>query len=90
MNQPCVAPPEKKTYIVEIKQSLREARKKAYKAVDFAIVEAYWLSLKRILEEIQKGEHIASFDDQVIKNISKALTAEFGTGFSKRSICKYR
>jgi predicted nuclease of restriction endonuclease-like (RecB) superfamily len=37
-----------------------------------------------------KGEHRANYGDQVIKNISKALTAEFGRGFSERSIRQYR
>ena len=54
------------------------------------MVEAYWLIGKRIVEEIQQGEHRANYGDQVIKNISKALTAEFGKGFSERSIRQYR
>ena len=82
--------PITKAYIAEIKQILREARNKAYKAVNFAMVEAYWLIGKRIVEEVQQGEHRANFGDQVIKNISKALTAEFGKGFSERSIRQYR
>jgi len=45
------------------------------------MVEAYWLIGKRIVEEVQQGEHRANYGDQVIKNISKALTAEFGKGF---------
>ena len=82
--------PITKAYIAEIKQILREARNKAYKAVNYAMVEAYWLIGKRIVEEIQQGEHRANYGDQVIKNISKALTAEFGKGFSERSIRQYR
>ena len=82
--------PIKKAYIAEIKQILREARNKAFTAVNYAMVEAYWLIGKRIVEEIQQGEHRANYGDQIIKNISKALTAEFGKGFSERSIRKYR
>ena len=40
-----------KTYISEIKQILREARTKAYTAINSAMVEAYWLIGKRIVEE---------------------------------------
>jgi hypothetical protein len=54
------------------------------------MVEAYWLIGKRIVEEIQQGEHRANYGDQIIKNISKALTAEFGKGFFERSIRQYR
>jgi predicted nuclease of restriction endonuclease-like (RecB) superfamily len=82
--------PITKTYIAEIKQILREARNKTFTAINYAMVEAYWLIGKRIVEEIQQGEHRANYGDQVIKNISKALTAEFGKGFSERSIRQYR
>ena len=54
------------------------------------MIEAYWLVGKRIVEETQQGEHRANYGDKVIKNISKALTAEFGRGFSERSIRQYR
>jgi hypothetical protein len=45
---------------------------------------------RRIVEEIQNGEHRANYGEQVIKNVSKALTAEFGKGFSERSVWQYR
>jgi predicted nuclease of restriction endonuclease-like (RecB) superfamily len=79
-----------KPYIAEIKQILKDARAKAYTSVNYAMIEAYWLIGKRIVEETQHGEHRANYGDQVIKNISKALTTEFGRGFSKRSIWQYR
>jgi predicted nuclease of restriction endonuclease-like (RecB) superfamily len=77
-------------YITDIKQILREARTKAYAAINYSMVEAYWLIGKRIVEEIQQGEHRANYGAQVIKHISKALTAEFGRGFSERSIWQFR
>jgi len=79
-----------KTYITEIKQILKDARDKAYTAVNYSMVEAYWLIGKRIVEEIQQGGNRANYGEQVIKNISKALTAEFGKGFSERSVWQYR
>jgi predicted nuclease of restriction endonuclease-like (RecB) superfamily len=79
-----------KTYIAEIKQIIKEARVKAYNAVNYAMVEAYWLIGRRIVEEIQNGEHRANYGEQVIKNVSKALTIEFGKGFSERSVRQYR
>jgi hypothetical protein len=77
-------------FYTEIKQIIKEARAKAYNAVNYAMVEAYWLIGRRIVEEIQNGEHRANYGEQVIKNVSKALTAEFGRGFSERSIWQYR
>ena len=40
-----------KAYIAEIKQILKEARAKTFSAVNFAMIEAYWLIGKRITEE---------------------------------------
>jgi hypothetical protein len=54
------------------------------------MVEAYWLIGRRIVEEIQNGEQRAHYGEQVIKNVSKALTAEFGKGFSERNVWQYR
>ena len=79
-----------KQYIIGIKQILKEARAKAYAAVNYSMLEAYWLIGKRIVEEIQQGGNRATYGEQVIKNISKALTTEFGKGFSERSIRQYR
>ena len=79
-----------KAYITEIKQILKETRAKAYAAVNYSMVEAYWLIGKRIVEEIQQGGNRANYGEQVIKNLSKELTDEFGRGFSKRSIWQYR
>jgi hypothetical protein len=76
--------------IAEIKQILATARQKAYSAVNFAMVEAYWLIGKRIVEEEQHGNNRAEYGKQVIKELSHALTAEFGKGFSERSLWQYR
>ena len=43
--------PITKAYIAEIKQILREARNKAFTAVNYAMVEAYWLIGKRIVSD---------------------------------------
>ena len=38
-------------YIADIKQILEQARKKAYTAINTAMVDAYWLIGKRIVME---------------------------------------
>lgn len=43
-------------FIHEIKQIVTEARGKAYTAINSAMVEAYWLMGKRIVEEKQQGD----------------------------------
>ena len=68
----------------EIRQILRQARGKAHTAVNFAMTEAYWHIGKRIVQEEQKGEIRAEYGKQLIKELSKQLSAEFGKGFSTR------
>ncbi|MCA0333851.1 MAG: PDDEXK nuclease domain-containing protein [Bacteroidetes bacterium] len=77
-------------YIVEIKQILAQARQKSYQAVNSAMVEAYWLIGKRIVEEEQNGKERADYGKEIIKNISDEMTREFGKGFSKRTIWEIR
>ena len=57
----------------EIKDILANARKKAYSAVNFAMVEAYWLIGKRIVEEEQNGKERADYGEYLIKNLSIEL-----------------
>ncbi len=69
-------------YIGEIAQILAQARQKAYTAVNNAMVEAYWLIGKRIVEEEQQGSNRAKYGEELIQTLSKALTTDFGKGFS--------
>ena len=78
------------SYITEIKQILAQARSKAYSAVNTAMVQAYWLIGKRIVEEEQQGKDRAAYGKEVVKTISAELTAEFGKGFSETNIKYFR
>ena len=77
-------------YIIEIKAILTEARLQAYKAINTAMVEAYWKIGQRIVLEEQNGKERAEYGKEIIKSLSVALTAEFGKGFSKRSLWEMR
>jgi predicted nuclease of restriction endonuclease-like (RecB) superfamily len=77
-------------YIAQIKGIIFTARQKAYTAVNSAMVEAYWLIGKRIVEEEQHGNERAAYGEEIIKTLSFELTREFGKGFSERSIWQYR
>ena len=76
--------------IAEIQSSLATARQKAATAVNFAMVEAYWLMGKRIVEEEQNGEARAQYGEGMIKMLSKALMTEFGRGFSVANLKNFR
>lgn len=77
-------------YISEIKKILKNARQKAYIAVNSAMVEAYWEIGRRIVEEEQRGKERAEYGKEIVKNLSKELTEEFGKGFSRRTLWEMR
>jgi predicted nuclease of restriction endonuclease-like (RecB) superfamily len=77
-------------YITDIKQIIISARAKAHTAINTAMVEAYWLIGKRIIEEEQQGKHRAEYGQEIIKNLSKELKKEFGQGFGERSLRDFR
>ncbi len=74
----------------EIRKILQSARSRAYTAVNTAMVEAYWLIGKRIVEEEQYGKERANYGQELIKNLSIALQTEFGKGFSVANLKNFR
>lgn len=76
--------------IIDIKQILRQAKQSAYRNINKAMLEAYWLVGKRIVEEEQQGESRAAYGKAVIENLSGQLQKEFGKGFSVRNIEQMR
>lgn len=72
------------------KEYIIGARHKAYSAINTAMVEAYWLTGKRIVEEEQGGKERADYGKQILKELSAELTKEFGKGFSVGSLYYYR
>ena len=76
--------------VSDIQKILELARQKSYSAINSAMVEAYWLVGKRIVEEEQNGEERAEYGKFIIKSLAKELTENLGKGFSERSIREYR
>lgn len=74
----------------DIKHILEQARGEARSAVNAAMVEAYWLIGRRIVEEEQRGQHKAEYGARLIEDLSAALTADFGKGFSYANLYNCR
>ena len=74
----------------DIKRIINEGRTVAYKSVSQAMITTYWHIGKRIVAEEQQGEHRAEYGIQLIKQLSIALTREFGRGFSARYLAYFR
>jgi len=69
----------------QIQEILTAARAKAYSAVNFAMVEAYWLVGKQIVEA-QAGNERAEYGAQLLKYLSERLTQDFGKGFDESNL----
>jgi predicted nuclease of restriction endonuclease-like (RecB) superfamily len=69
-----------------IKEILEKARSSAYRAVNFAMVQAYWEIGRVIVEEEQKGAERAKYGKALIKELSRRLTRDYGRGFTERNL----
>ena len=73
-----------------IRQVLETARQSAYKAVNFAMVQAYWQIGRLIVEDEQNGENRAEYGKKVLDGLAERLTADFGKGFDARELRRMR
>ena len=64
---------------------LDDARRRAYTAVNFAMVEAYW-EIGRSIVEQQGGAERAEYGEALLRELSRWLTEDFGKGFDERNL----
>lgn len=69
-----------------IRETLANARLRAYAVVNFAMVESYWQIGQLIVEEEQNGKERADYGKYLLKELSKRLTADFGRGFDESNL----
>ncbi len=69
----------------EVKSILELARSRAYAAVNFAMVEAYW-HIGRLIVERQGGEERAEYGVGLIRDLASRLTAEYGKGYTSTNL----
>lgn len=62
------------------------AKDYAFQSVNLALIERNWLIGYRIAEEELKGQDRANYGVEVIKNLSKELTKEYGRGFDRSNL----
>jgi hypothetical protein len=78
------------TFVTDILTILTLARQKAYSAVNFAMVDAYWHIGKRIIEEEQLGKGRADYGTYLIKELAQRLSGQLGKGFSVANLWNFR
>lgn len=63
-----------------------EARRRVQRSIDSEMVAAYWKIGRDIVEEEQQGSARAGYGSFVIKELSTALTKQYGRGFGLSTI----
>lgn len=76
----------RKNIYTDVKNILEEARSGSVRAVNFSMVLAYWQIGKRIVEEEQSGKVRAGYGENILKELSKKLTKDFGRGFTEGNL----
>jgi predicted nuclease of restriction endonuclease-like (RecB) superfamily len=83
-----IAPIIDKELFARVREILDSARGKAFAAVNFAMVEAYWNVGREIIE--RQGSERAAYGDGLIAGLSKQLTEEYGKGFTLSNLKNIR
>jgi len=74
----------------EISAVLEKARSSAYRAINLAMVQAYWRIGYLIVEHEQEGKERAEYGKALLKELSGRLSSEFGKGFDVTNLRKMR
>ena len=73
----------------DIQGIIEASQKSAYRAVDTILLKRNWLIGYRIAEETLSGEERAEYGAQIIKKLSKELTAKYGKGYTKTNLYSF-
>lgn len=73
----------------QIRSILESARVQVYSAANSAMVQAYWNIGKSIVEQQGKSER-AEYGTQLLTELSRQLTADFGKGFTSSNLRNMR
>ncbi len=79
-----------KNLLLDVKSLIKDASQNAIRSVDFHRTVMYWHIGERIFNEEQQGKERADYGNYLIKYLSEQLQPEFGSGFSKRQLERYR
>ena len=76
-------------FYAQVREVIVEARRYVHKTANAAMVKAYWLVGKMIVEQ-QGGSAKATYGDGLIDALAEKLTAEFGAGFTRSNLRNMR
>ena len=78
------------TLIESVKELILNARLRVFRMANSALLETYWQIGKLIIEDEQDGNSKAKYGKATLKNLSEALTLEFGKGYDERNLNNMR
>jgi len=78
------------TFYDDIKNIILNERNNAIHSVNFHRVMMYWKLGERIFVEEQRGKERAEYGEYIIRDLSRKLEDEFGSGFSYRQLAYCR
>lgn len=87
---PVVPGAAEEALVGDIRGILAEARKHAWRAVNGAMVGAYWSIGRRIVEYEQGGAARAEYGEALLERLAERLGEESGKGFDARELRKMR
>ena len=73
----------------DIQEIIEASQKSAYRAVDTILLRRNCLIGYRISEETLSGEERSEYGAQIIKKLSKELTAKYGKGYTKTNLYSF-
>ena len=77
-------------FFEDVRAILGAARRKAYAAANFIMVEAYWQVGRRIVQEEQGGKGRADYGSFLVRDLARRLGDEFGKGVSIANLWNFR
>lgn len=82
--------PSNTKFFTQIVDLLQSARSRVLQTVNQTMVITYFEIGRMIVEEEQDGKERAEYGKQILKDLSKVLTQEFGKGFSVKNLERMR
>lgn len=78
------------SFYQKIAELLTQARNSVVQTINKTMVQTYFEIGRMIIEEEQDGNIRAEYGKQILKELSRKLTVEFGKGFSRRNLEQMR
>ena len=72
--------------LTDVQNIIETSQKQAYHAIDTILSQRNWLIGFRIAEEEMLGSDRAEYGTNIIKQLSKELTAKYGKGYDRSNL----